>query len=36
MDKNQTIQCIKNCVLMLIDNGYIYINFMDGDNDGFE
>jgi len=36
MDKNQTIQCIKNSALMLIDNGYIYISFIDGDNEGFE
>ena len=36
LDKNQTIQCIKNSASMLIDNGYIYISFMDGDNEGFE
>ena len=36
LDKNQTIQYIKNCASMLIDNGYIYISFMDCDNEGFE
>jgi len=36
LDKNQKIKCIKNSASMLIDNGYVYISFMDGDNAGFE
>ena len=32
----QTIKCIENCNLLLKNNGYIYISFMEGNTEGFE
>jgi len=36
LNKEQTIQSIKNGISLLKTNGYFYISFMDGNKEGFE
>jgi ubiquinone/menaquinone biosynthesis C-methylase UbiE len=36
LNKNQIIECIKNCTSMLKNHGKIYISFMEGNNERFE
>ncbi|MDR2953004.1 MAG: class I SAM-dependent methyltransferase, partial [Treponema sp.] len=36
LNKEQTNKCIKNSVMMLEENGYFYISFMNGNKYGFE
>jgi len=36
LNNEQTIECIKNSILSIENNGYIYISFMEGKTEGFE
>ena len=36
LNNQQVMQCIKNSISLLKNNGHIYLSFMDGNQEGFE